>query len=105
MPVLQVDNPKHGEEGREPDELTEAEISRMTVATASALAARLTNDPPMNVDYHGIEVPGYRPRKALQLIIDGKHEQHPDYEANRQRHIREQRAKSRTVRGEDRRGR
>lgn len=94
LPVLVVDNPAHGEEGREPDDMKEDEIERMTLAAAAAVADRLTRDPPIEVDYHGIAVPGYKPRAQLQRILDGRHEQHVDYAAKRHQYIGEQRAKS-----------
>ena len=96
MPVLAIDNPSHGEEGRTPGDMSGDEIGRMTFAAAAAVADRLTRDPPMRPGYYGVAIPGYRPRTQLQRILDEEHKQHPDYEANRKRWIREQQAKSKT---------
>lgn len=96
MPVLAIDNPSHGEEGRTPGDMSDDEVMRMTVAAAEAVGDRLTRDPPMRPGYYGVAIPGYKPRTQLQRILDGEHKQHPDYEANRERWIREQRAKSKT---------
>lgn len=99
LPVLVIDNPSHGEEGRTPGDMSAAEVMQMTLATASAVADVLIRDPPTHPGYYGVAVQGYKPRKQLQIILDGKHKQHPDYSANRERHAQEQRAKGRRRRG------
>ena len=96
IPVLVIDNPSHGEEGRVPGDMSKREIERMTLAAAAAVGDRLNRDPPTRDGYYGIAIPGYRPRIQLQRIIDGKHKQHPNYDANRERWIREQRARSKS---------
>ena len=96
LPVLVTDNPDHGEEGREPGTMTEDEIRSMTLAAAGAVGNRLLRDPPSAPSYTGVAIPSYQPRKRLQRILDGEHEQHPTHEANREasrlRRIQEQRA-------------
>ena len=102
LPVLVTDNPDHGEEGREPGTMTEDEIRSMALAAASAVGKRLLLDPPSMPSYTGVAIPNYQPRKRLQRILDGEHEQHPTHEANREasrlRRIHEQR----TVTGQPR---
>ena len=95
LPVLTLDNPSHGDAGREPGDMTADEVWQMTIASAAAVARKLIHEPSLESGYHGVAVPGYKPRKALRRILEGKHRQHPDYEANRQQYIEEQRAKSR----------
>ena len=99
IPVLVTDNPSHGEEGRVPGDMSKREIERMTLAAATAVGDRLNQDPPTRDGYYGIAIPGYSPRAQLQRIIDGKHKQHPDYEANREQWMRKQRAKSKKTEG------
>lgn len=103
LPVLVTDNPDHGEEGREPGAVTEDEIRSMTLAAAGAVGERLLGDPPSGPGYTGVAIPGYRPRKRLQRILDEEHEQHPAHEANREasrlRRIEEQRAATGQPRG------
>lgn len=93
LPVLVIDNPSHGEEGRTPGDMSADEVMQMTLATASAVADMLIDDPPTRPGYYGVAIQGYKPRKQLQIILDGKHKQHPDYAANRERRVQEQRAK------------
>ena len=95
LPVLTLDNPSHGEEGREPGDMTADEVRQMTIASATATARKLIQEPSLEPGYHGVAVPGYEPRKALRRILEGKHKQHPDYEVNLQRYVQELRAKSR----------
>ena len=96
LPVLVTDNPDHGEEVREPSTMTEGEIRSMTFAAAGAVGELLLRDPPSAPSYTGVTIPTYQPRKRLQRISDGEHEQHPAYAANREasrlRRIQEQRA-------------
>ena len=68
--------------------MTADEVSQMTLAGASAVAQVLLHGHPTAKGYTGVPIPGYRPRKALQRIIDGEHRQHPDYERNRRRRRR-----------------
>ena len=96
LPVLTLDNPSHGEEGREPGDMAADEVWQMTIASAAAVARKLIDEPSLESGYHGVTVPGYKPRKALRRILEGKHKQHPDYEASRQHYIQEQRIKSRS---------
>ena len=100
LPVLTLDNPSHGEEGREPGDMTADEVRQMTIASAEAVAHKLIHEPSLESGYDGVPVPGYKPRKALRRILEGKHRRHPDYEANRQHYINEQRTKSRSRRGQ-----
>lgn len=108
LPVLVTDNPDHGEEGREPGTMTADEISSMTLAAAGAVADRLLRDPPPGAGYTGVAIPGYRPRKRLQRVLDGEHGQHPAREANREasrrRRIEEQRAVTGQPRVKENRG-
>ena len=68
----------------------------MTLAGASAVADVLLRGHPTTNSYTGVPIPGYRPRRALQRIMDGEHKQHPDYERNRQRRVEEGKSKARS---------
>ena len=63
---------------------------------AAAVAGVLLRERPVK-GYTGIPIPGYRPRKALQRIIDGEHRQHPDYERNRLRRLEVEKSKARSA--------
>lgn len=97
IPVLVLDDPNHGEEGRDPDSMTADEVSRMTLAGAAAVADVLLREHPIAKGYTGVPIPGYTPRRALQRIIDGEHRQHPDYERNRQRRVEAEKSKGRSA--------
>lgn len=96
IPVLVLDDPNHGEEGRDPDSMTADEVRRMTLAGASAVADVLLREHPTVKGYTAVPIPGYRPRKALRRILDGEHKQHPDYERNRQRRAEMGKSKARS---------
>lgn len=96
LPVLVLDDPNHGEEGRDPESMTADEVLRMTLAGAAAVADVLLGERPVK-GYTGIPVPGYRSRKALRRIIDGEHRQHPDYERNRLRRMEVEKSKARSA--------
>ena len=98
MPVLLVDDPNDERYHIAPDDKTNEALERRTRLTASAAsaAARLLNEAaPMARDYHAVLVEGLPASRALTLVAQRRHRQHPDYEANLKRHIAEQRAKSR----------
>lgn len=102
LPVLVTDNPDHGEEGREPGTMTEDEIRSMTLAAAGAVAERLLREPPSGPGYTGVAIPGFQPRRRLQRILDGEHEQHPAHEANREARRRRRIDEQRTATGQPR---
>lgn len=96
IPVLVLDDPNHGEEGRDPESMTADEVRRMTLAGASAVADVLLREHPTVKGYTAVPIPGYGPRKALRRIMDGEHKQHPDYERNRQRRMEMGKSKARS---------
>ena len=62
---------------RRPDDLSPDEVRAMHIASAQATADVLCRDPPSQPGYYGIVVPDYKPRKALQRIIDGEFRMNP----------------------------
>ena len=98
MPVIAIDNPDHGDMGRE-HWLSDDQIREHRMALAMAVGDELLDRPPLRHDYYAVRTPGCRPRKALQRILDGRHRQSPDHERNRQRRIAEQQAKAGTKKG------
>ena len=105
MPVLLVDDPNDERYHIAPDDKTSEALERRTVLTASAVARCLVETPPMARDYHAILVEGLPASKALKLVAQRRHKQHPDYETNLKRHIAEQRAKGRNPEARGGRGR
>ena len=95
MPVIAVDNPDHGDMGRE-HWLSDDQIRKYRMSLAVAVGDELLDRPPSRHDYHAVRTRGCRPSKALQRILDGRHRQSPDHEGNRQRYIAEQQTKAGT---------
>ena len=95
MPVLLVDDPNDERYHIAPDDRTNEALERRTRLTASAAARLLNEATPMARDYHAVLVEGLPASRALTLVAQHRHRQHPEYEANLQRHIARQRAKSR----------
>ena len=83
LPVLALDDPGQGEDGRRPDDLSPDEVRAMHIASAQATADVLCRDPPSQPGYYGIVVPDYKPRKALQRIIDGEFRMNPNRKSAR----------------------
>lgn len=94
MPVLLVDDPNDERYHNAPDDKTNEALEFRTLLTASAVARCLVESPRMAKDYHAVLVEGLPASKALKLVAQRRHKQHPDYKANLKRHIAEQRAKS-----------
>ena len=95
MPVLLVDDPNDERYHIAPDDRTNEALERRTRLTASAAARLLNEAAPMARDYHAVLVEGLPASRVLTLVAQHRHRQHPEYEANLQRHIARQRAKSR----------
>ena len=74
-----------------------AERQRM-LTVVSAVARMLLESPPQESGYYAVLVTGLAPSKKLLRIARGHHQQQPDYEANKPRHIRDQQAKARPCR-------
>ena len=100
MPVIAIDNPDHGDMGRE-HWLSDDQIRKYRMDLAGAVGDELLHRTPSRHDYHAVRTPGCRPSKALQRIMDGGHRRSPDYERNRQRHIAQQQAKAGTKKSSD----
>lgn len=82
MPVIAIDNPDHGNMGREHN-LPSDVIVKHRRSLAIAIGDELLHNTHRRHDYHAVPTPGCVPSVALQRIIDGRHKQGPGHERNR----------------------
>ena len=98
LPVLAVDDPNDDRYLEFGDGRSPAAKRQRTLTVVSAVARTLLESPPQENGYYAVLAAGLEPSKKLLRIARGHHKQQPDYEANKQRHIRDQQAKARPCR-------